>query len=270
MICSTQKKAFSFLTAQVLWISFVLLSVLPAIAAEDAEPNLLLKAKARKAFAEQLNNPSAKMNTGLSYWIELTRDGKSFRSNNKYKFKTGDMIRFHVLANTDGFMYIVMKKGTSGAQNLLFPSEDTGVDNELKAGHDYAIPSKTALEFDAKPGTEDIALIFSRTRLNAKEYFDSKLLTCYVSSRQDGAKDLVPTRMQLSWDDPDPVIIPQDMLKTGAPQVVSFSGAANVKFNVDQSGTELKATVLKDKSSVYVVNEKPDSILAVEVALQHE
>ena len=233
-------------------------------------PETLLKSKARKAFAEQLNNPNAKMNIGLSYWIELTRGDKSFRSNNKYKFKSGDMIRFHVLSNTDGFVYIVMKKGTSGAQSLLFPSQDTGMDNELKVGRDYAIPTKTALQFDAKPGTEDVALIFSRNHLQPDQYLDPKLLTCYVSSQQDGAKDLVPTRMQLSWDDPDPVIIPQDMLKTGAPQVVSFSGASNVKLNVDQSRTELKASVLKDKSSVYVVNEKPDSILALEVALQHE
>ncbi len=241
-----------------------------AWASESADPDTLLKSKARKAFAEQLNNPNKKLNIGLSYWIELTRDNKSFRSNNKYKFKSGDMIRFHILPNTDGYFYVVMKKGSSGAQNLLFPSPDTGMDNELKVGRDYAIPTKTALEFDAKPGTEDVALIFSRTRLEPNQYLDPKILTCYVSSRQDGAKDLVPTRMQLSWDDPDPVIIPQDMLKSGAPQVVSFSGASNVKLNVDQNRTELKASVLKDKSSVYVVNEKPDSILALEVALQHD
>ena len=241
-----------------------------ALASGPGEPDTLLKTKARKAFAEQLNNPTSKMNIGLSYWIELTRDGKNFRSNNKYKFKSGDMIRFHILANADGFFYIVQKKGSSGAQGLLFPSKDTGMNNELKAGRDYAVPTTTALQFDAKPGTEDVALIFSRTRLEPEQYLDPKLLTCYVSSHQDGAKDLVPTRMQLSWDDPDPVIIPSDMLKTGAPQVVSFSGASNVKLNVDQSRTELRASVLKDKSAVYVVNEKPDATLALEVALQHE
>ena len=230
----------------------------------------VMKSKAKKAFADQLNNPTQKINVGLSYWIELTRDGKSFRSNNKYKFKTGDMIRFHVLSNTDGFVYIVMKKGSSGAQTLLFPSQDTGMDNEVRVACDYAIPTTTALQFDAKPGVEDIALIFSRNRLEANQYLDPKLLTCYVSQHQDGSKDLVPTRMQLSWDDPDPVIIPQDMLKTGAPQVVSFSGSSNVKVNVDPSRTELRASILKDKSAVYIVNEKPDAILAAEVALQHE
>lgn len=246
------------------------LTLLPtASLASEGGNETLLKSKARKAFADQLNHPDSKINTGLSYWIELTRGNKAYRSNNKYKFKTGDMIRFHILANTDGFVYVVQKKGSSGSQTLLFPSKDTGMDNEIKVGRDYPVPSQTALEFDAKPGTEDIALIFSRTKLEEKQYLDPKLLMCYVSSHQDGAKDLVPTRMQLSWDDPDPVIIPQDMLKGGAPQVVSYNGLSNVKFNVDGKA-DLKASIIKDKSSVYVVNEKPDSILALEVALQHE
>jgi hypothetical protein len=219
---------------------------------------------------EQLNNPTEKMNVGLSYWIELTRDNKTFRSNNKARFKTGDMIKFHILANAHGFVYIVLKKGSSGAQTLLFPGTETGMDNEINVARDYVVPTTTALQFDAKPGVEDIALIFSRTRLDPKQYLDPKLLTCFVSQHKDGSKDLVPTRMQLSWDDPDPVIIPQDMLKSSAPQVVSFSGSSNVKLNVDASRTELHATALKDKSAVYVVNEKPDAILALEVALQHD
>jgi hypothetical protein len=241
-----------------------------AFADDTVDGNTLLKSKARKAFVDQLNNPTEKLNVGLSYWIELTRDNKSFRSNNKARFKTGDMIKFHILANADGFVYIVMKKGSSGAQTLLFPSAETGLNNEISAARDYVVPTTTALQFDAKPGVEDIALIFSRTRLDPKQYLDPTLLTCFVSQHEDGSKDLVPTRMQLSWDDPDPVIIPQNMLKTGAPQVVSFSGSSNVKLNVDPSRTELHATVLNDKSAVYVVNEKPDAILALEVALQHD
>jgi hypothetical protein len=241
-----------------------------SLASETDDGNTILKSKARKAFLEQLNNPTEKMNVGLSYWIELTRDNKTFRSNNKARFKTGDMIKFHILANTHGFVYIVLKKGSSGAQTLLFPGAETGMDNEINVARDYVVPTTTALQFDAKPGVEDIALIFSRTRLDPKQYLDPKLLTCFVSQHEDGSKDLVPTRMQLSWDDPDPVIIPQDMLKSSAPQVVSFSGSSNVKLNVDASRTELHATALKDKSAVYVVNEKPDAILALEVALQHD
>ncbi len=264
------------LSAGILCISMLMLGALgnascsSAFADDFADGNTLLKSKARKAFVDQLNNPTEKLNVGLSYWIELTRDNKSFRSNNKARFKTGDMIKFHILANADGFVYIVMKKGSSGAQTLLFPSAETGLNNEISAARDYVVPTTTALQFDAKPGIEDIALIFSRTRLDPKQYLDPTLLTCFVSQHQDGSKDLVPTRMQLSWDDPDPVILPQNMLKAGAPQVVSFSGSSNLKLNVDQSRTELHATVLKDKSAVYVVNEKPDAILALEVALQHD
>jgi hypothetical protein len=230
---------------------------------------MLEKSDARRAFIEQLNNPNRKMNVGLSYWIELTRNGKSYRCNNKYKFRSGDLIKFHMVANADGYVYVVLKKGSSGTQSLLFPSAATGMDNELKLARDYSVPTKTALQFDNKPGIEEVALIFSRTKLEPAQYFDDKLLTCYVSSHQDGAKDLVPTRMQLSWDDPDPVILPEQMLASGAPQVVTFTGDSSVKVGIDASRTELKAK-LKDKSYVYVVSENPDNPLAMEVVLQHE
>jgi hypothetical protein len=36
-------------------------------------------------------------------------------------------------------------------------------------------------------------------------------LTAYVSDDMSGSKDLVPTRMQLSWDDPTPVILPDQV-----------------------------------------------------------
>src|SRR5271156_840347 len=104
---------------------------------------MLEKSDARKAFIEQLNNPNRKLNVGLSYWIELTRNGKSFRCNNKYKFRSGDLIKFHIVANADGYVYVVLKKGTSGSQSLLFPSQATGMDNELKLARDYSVPTKT-------------------------------------------------------------------------------------------------------------------------------
>ncbi len=225
--------------------------------------------KARRQFLQQLNDPDHKINNGLSYWIELIRDGKVFRCNNKVKFKSGDQIRFHVVANTDGYAYILLKKGSSGGHRLLFPDKETGVDNHLLSGRDYVIPTEVALQFDNQAGTEIVGLLFSRTKLKPEQYMSVPTLTCYVSQRQDGSKDLVPTRMQLSWDDPDPVIIPSDMLKSGAPQVVSFSADADVRVDLNSSRQGLRAR-LKDKSYVYVVDAWPDGILSLEVALQHD
>jgi hypothetical protein len=227
------------------------------------------KQRARREFVQQLNDPDHKFNNGLSYWIELTRAGKVYRCNNKVKFKSGDEIRFHVVTNADGYAYILLKKGSSGGHKLLFPDEETGIDNHILKGHDYVIPTEAALAFDNQKGAEIVGLLFSRTKLSPEQYMNIPTLTCFVSARQDGAKDLVPTRMQLSWDDPDPVIIPGEVVNSGAPQVVSFSADQDMKVDINSSGQDLHVH-LKDKSFVYVVDSNPDAILSLEVALQHD
>jgi len=234
-----------------------------------AAAGMFAKMRARREFAQQLNDPTHKINVGLSYWIELTRDGKVFRCNNKNKFKSGDQIRFHVVANADGYSYILLKKGSSGGHRLLFPDDETGTNNHVLKGHDYTIPTESALQFDEQKGMEIVGLLFSRTKLKPEDYMNVPTLTCFVSQHQDGAKDLVPTRMQLSWDDPDPVIIPEDMIKPGVAQVVSFSPDSDIKLSVNGDRHELREH-LKDKSYVYCVSEDPDSILSLEVALQHD
>jgi hypothetical protein len=227
------------------------------------------KQRARREFVQQLNDPDHKFNNGLSYWIELTRAGKVYRCNNKVKFKSGDEIRFHVVTNADGFAYILLKKGSSGGHRLLFPDEETGIDNHILKGHDYVIPTEAALAFDNQKGAEIVGLLFSRTKLSPEQYMNIPTLTCFVSAREDGSKDLVPTRMQLSWDDPDPVIIPGEVTSGGAPQVVSFSADQDMKVDINSSRQDLRVH-LKDKSFVYVVDSNPDAILSLEVALQHD
>lgn len=70
-------------------------------------------------------------------------------------------------------------------------------------------------------------------------------MTAYVSPSEIGGKDLVPTRMQLSWDDPTPVIIPADF--SGNSQLASSSSLVKLSFNGG-----------------------PGGVLAVDIALEHE
>ncbi len=187
--------------------------------------------------------------TGMSYWIELNRGGKIFRCNNKMAFKSGDSIRFHVIPDKDGFAYILMKQSSSGKKAILFPSKDTGKDNQLKAKVDYPLP-KDWLTFDHNPGIEKISLLYSTKKiadeaaLNPPEY-----LTAYVSDDMSGAKDLVPTRMQLSWDDPTPVFLPD--------QVPGQEKMA-------------RSTTIMSGSLVKVSFNDPSGLMAVDVALAHQ
>lgn len=181
----------------------------------------------------------------ISYWIELVRDGKIYRCNNKTSFKSGDAIKFHIIPQTDGYAYVVMNKSSRGKSATLFPSAETGTNNFLTKGQDYPLPSKTWLKFDNNPGTEEVSLVFSQKKISPqKELQEQHYLTAYVSPSETGKKDLVPTRMQLSWDDPTPVIIPSDF--SGSTQLASHSSLVNLSFN------------------------GPGGVLAVDIALAHK
>lgn len=105
----------------------------------------------------------------------------------------------------------MLKRGSSGAHAVLFPDSRTGRNNAVSAKKDYALPSATWLKFDEVPGTEKVALIFSRTPLDpdTNKYINSQ--SVIVTADKSGAKDLCPTRMQIGWDDPTPIIMPDSM-----------------------------------------------------------
>jgi alpha-beta hydrolase superfamily lysophospholipase len=147
----------------------------------------------------------------ISYWIELNRNGKVFRCNNKMEFKSGDHIRFHLIPESDGYAYLVMKASTTGKSDVLFPNKTYGTQNYLKKGQDYPIPAVGWMQFDQNPGTEQLGLVFGQNKVDVTaEKLKNGTLTCFVSTAEDGSKDLCPTRMKLSWDDPMPVMIPDD------------------------------------------------------------
>lgn len=66
----------------------------------------------------------------------------------------GDHVRFLFRANFDGYLY-VMDQGTSGHYELLFPREETGRKNRVKAGRQYRIPATQAwFRVDGPPGQD--------------------------------------------------------------------------------------------------------------------
>jgi alpha-beta hydrolase superfamily lysophospholipase len=179
----------------------------------------------------------------ISYWIELFRAGRTYRCNNKTQFHSGDAIRFHLAPGNDGYAYIIMKESSSGKRAVLFPTAASGINNFLRAGHDYPLPNKSWLEFDTHSGIEHLDLIFSPTRISTEEA-QATTMAAYVSHDTSGSKDLVPTRMKLSWDDPTPVIIPDDY-------------ATQAKPDAQQSAVRLSSN-------------QETGVLAIEIALAHE
>ena len=129
---------------------------------------------------------------------------------------------------TDGYAYLLMKQGSSGKRAILFPSKATGDNNYLKSGTDYPVPNKDWLSFDQTPGIEKVSLLFSHKKMLTGEEFTTPTNLAYVSNDKSGAKDLVPTRMQLSWDDPTPVILPDSIAPSSGHQQVSSSDGGSL------------------------------------------
>lgn len=168
----------------------------------------------------------------INFWIELDRNGKVFRCNNKMQFKTGDKIRFHLIPQSDGYAYLVMKAGTTGKSDVLFPNSQYGTQNFLSRGKDYPIPATGWMEFDQHPGTEQLGLVFASEKVDVTpDSLKNRTMTAFVSADETGSKDLCPTRMKLSWDDPRPVMIPDD-----------FSALAQLTNSSDSSLVRLMAS----------------------------
>lgn len=72
-------------------------------------------------------------------------------------FESGAQVRFRVKANFAGYLY-VMNQGTSGDYSLLFPREDTGLQNRLDPEQEYIVPATEggAFRITGPPGQDTV------------------------------------------------------------------------------------------------------------------
>lgn len=227
------------------WIDGTLADILPDKVVKKqpkkTEPKKEEVAKTRANFNDI--KAKAPKKSSLSYWIELKRKGKVYRCNNKMTFQSGDAIRFHLIPDMDGYAYIVLKQGTTGNSAVLFPSKETGNNNYLRKSQDFPLPYQDWLAFDENPGLEKVRIMFSSKPIDIAKMQARKV--AYVSPDMTGAKDLVGTGLQLSWDDPSPVIMPDEI----------------------ESATQVASS---RNSQVKLVFDNLDGTLAVDVALLHQ
>lgn len=148
----------------ILLSSLLCLSSLAGVSSPAATP---CDGGPKDLFYRQMRDTSARLNNiGLTYSIEVVRKNEVSKVDSRFPFKSGDQIKFHVQSNIDGYMYVVMKSGASGAQAVLFPAEGSGEENVIKKGEDYVLPGEGVLEFDNQPGEEHLQLIVSAQKLD--------------------------------------------------------------------------------------------------------
>ncbi|MBX9690532.1 MAG: DUF4384 domain-containing protein [Candidatus Obscuribacterales bacterium] len=217
---------------------------------------------AKDLFYKQQSNPKVVLNTGMQYWIELKRDGKSTNVSNKFAFKTGDSIRIHVKPNTDVFAYIVLKEGSGGEQSILFPDPRFRDNNKLKAGSDYSLPQEGFLTFDQNPGTERLMLILSRNTINASKFFaDKSKKPVLIAAAANGSKDLIPGSVVLAYSNQDGKIIDQTNEST--------TTATQVDKQKQHNGVLVSSQADPNDAVTTLVQKDPALELCVDLALMH-
>lgn len=159
----------------------------------------------KNLFLQQLKQPEKAVSIGFTYWIELNRAGKSQRVTNRFAFKSGDRIRFHVKPNVTGYAYIVMLQGSDGAQAVLFPGKNSTV-NKITAGQTMVLPSgkDMYLGFDNTSGLETLRLAFSKTPIDPKKQLQSTS-PVLLASKPANDKNTIPEAVTVSEDSsPEP------------------------------------------------------------------
>ncbi len=230
---------------------------------------------AKGLFLAQLESPEKSLNTGLQYWIELHRDGKTQRVSNKFAFKSGDQIKFHVTSNIDGYAYILLKSGSRGESSVLFPDASTTDNNRVQRGKDYVLPESDFLTFDENPGTEKLSLLLSRTPIDAQAYLSNPAdAPTLIASAMTGSKDLIPQRVLVHYNESDKQTAVADADKKGSSKVDKKPPVKIAKKNPVDPASKIKPRTKADggassTGTTTVVSQLPGNVLNIEVDLHH-
>jgi hypothetical protein len=161
--------------------------------------------------------------TGLSFYIELVRDRRKINVDSRYHFKAGDQVKFHIVANTNGYAYVGLMQGSSGAQTLLYPIPGKDPTNQITRGRDYGIPQVTYLQFDNKPGREHIRIALTRQPLETSRFLSPTAQVAMASISSNPAIDPSGGQEQIKVsfkeDIPKPAPITRPAVQESAPEV---------------------------------------------------
>jgi hypothetical protein len=110
------------------------------------------------------NNIANPVTISVKTALELTRDGQTSSVEPGHEFKSGDRVKLRYTTNADGYVYWLAKM-SSGKYSVLFPNNQTGMDNLIKKNEEHTVPVKGSFRFDDTPGTENLLMVFSPDRI---------------------------------------------------------------------------------------------------------
>lgn len=141
-------------------IAFALLITL-GLAGEDTQPLSTTKSP------ELLKRPAVVRKVSVA--VERQKDGKVERMDPAHVFGSGELVRFRFQANFPGYLY-VLNHSTSGRDVLLFPKEETGLDNRVDKDREYVMPMTDSgwFRMEGPPGHEVTYWVLSPVKLSGR------------------------------------------------------------------------------------------------------
>lgn len=219
----------------------VTIVALLALSATFGSSAIASQNRAKDMYYQQLQTPAQSINNGIQCSIELIRKGRRQIVDNRYAFKSGDKIRFKITPNFDGYAYILMAKGSSGAQKILFPTAAIGSSNKVARNRTYSLPVGQTLVFDKRQGLETVQLILSRSPVSQAALLNNLAAPhTVVAAQQQKQQQLAPS---------DPVLIAFSD-DTAAP--MAFVDDKSLDSNTEDSGfsKDLFAEAIKPHRAV--------------------
>jgi hypothetical protein len=110
------------------------------------------------------NNIANPVTISVKTTLDLTRDGQTSSVEPNQEFKSGDRVKLRYTTSTDGYVYWLAKM-SSGKYSVLFPNNQTGMDNLVKKNEEHTVPVKGSFRFDDKPGTETLLMVFAPDKI---------------------------------------------------------------------------------------------------------
>jgi len=101
-------------------------------------------------------------------FIEKQDGDKAVAMSPQHVYTSGDLIRIRFRTNSDGFLYVV-NRDTKNRLTVLFPTDDAGRENQVRAGINYIIPATSDGWFrvEGLPGYDTTYFVVSPTDLRA-------------------------------------------------------------------------------------------------------
>lgn len=179
----------------------------------------------------------------------LNREDQTYTVSPETVFRTGDRIRLQLETNFNGFVY-VFNADPERNLTLLFPTQQTGMSNQVQKGQAYQIPNTGWFKFAGETGTETLYVLMSPTQLEDVEQQFKKKFASSAGSSPSHSESTKPANVETT-------------IGAGAPTVTSAGAATGTTAATTASGSKSERSSARAKSDPSTLSQVKSGVKTV-------